>query len=68
METDPRISAMSSSDNGTHQAGAPAASKRSYHPPTMVVHGRLTDLTETGMGQGKESAMANLRPVTLSNL
>jgi hypothetical protein len=41
--------------------------RRPYQPPSLTVHGRMTDLTETGMGSGKESDMSNKRPVTLSN-
>jgi hypothetical protein len=41
--------------------------RRPYRAPELTIYGRMTDLTETGNGNGKESSMSNFRPVTLSN-
>ena len=44
-----------------------AAERRAYRAPSLVVHGRMTELTETGNGNGKESGRDAKRPMTLSN-
>ena len=41
--------------------------RRAYGAPSLTVHGQMTELTKTGNGNGKETAMSNFRPVTLSN-
>ena len=38
-----------------------------YRKPSLAVYGKMTDLTETGMGSGKEVAMDAKKPITLSN-
>ena len=40
---------------------------RTYRKPSLAVYGRMTDLTETGMGSGKEASMDAKKPITLSN-
>jgi hypothetical protein len=50
------------------KAPAPAPQqRRAYRTPSLIIHGRMTELTETGNGSGKESSQASKRPVTLSN-
>lgn len=41
--------------------------RRPYGRPSLTVHGRMTDLTEAGNGNGKEANLDNKRPITLSN-
>lgn len=41
--------------------------RRAYGPPSLIVHGRMAELTEAGNGNGKESGTDSKRPMTLSN-